>query len=770
MNLSNKLFLFAIISFTFLLSAEKVFFKINLNRNCEELSQDECFETEGCYWRYGECVSFEWEDECQFIDNEEECDLLGCIWSEEGCYRPDDNGVPECLQDCPGVSEINPQENPDETCDWAISILGVVDPGFNSCFNNCDEDTLSHINEILEACYECLQNENIDCSSVFNNHEDGEENEGDYCYSIDSFEECYQIGCEWDEEEGCFDPSDFEEENDIDCETLEEDDCREFEYCIWAESECLFADDNDDGGDFEDCSELTQDECTMSEFCDWTIVTTPNGVFETCIESNDWNDDGGWDDGGNNIVCSDINNPFECIGSGCDWVQDNMSGSGYCIELDDNDCDPDLICGEAVTCFDGLLYPTTCGPENCDLPIGVCDDNGDDGGWNDDGGDFEDCSELTQDECTMSEFCDWTIVTTPNGVFETCIESNDWNDDGGWDDGGNNIVCSDINNPYECIGSGCDWVYDNIPGGGYCIEENNEDCNPDLMCGGAITCVDGLLYPTTCGPDNCDDPIGECEEDECENGEVNNENPCNPFECFDGQWYEIVIDCAEEMGIPCENGEYVDPPEGECCSICVEYNDNADAILFLDSVYAVSNSEVSIPLYVSSNEPVAGLQFEIYSPLNSGGNGGFVNPSSIESMVDCFNTEYNVIDNILIVIMFSLEACIIPDGENHIANINYYIPQVDLGQNIPLEFGDTIVSDQFGNEIPSFGESGSILVGMQGDVNGDGQINVSDIVLAVSFAISSQTPSPYQLWAGDVNDDGMVNVLDIVTIVNMILN
>jgi len=734
MNLSNKLFLFVIISFSFLLSTEGVFLQINLNRNCQELSQDECFETEGCYWRYGECVSYEWEDDCQFIDNEEECDLLGCIWNQEGCYRPDDNGVPECLQDCPGVNEINPQENPDETCDWVISTLGIVDPGFSSCFNNCDEDTISDINEILEACYECLENEDINCSDLF----EGEDED------------------DWDDGG-----------NEIDCETLEEDDCREFEYCVWDESECLFLDDNDDdedfegcaeltqdecsntedciwifndfagsfgicieangndggwnddGGDFEDCSELTQDECTESEHCDWTIVTTPNGVFEMCIESNGWNDDGGWDDGGwddgGNNLCSDIDNPFECYGSGCNWEL-SASGEGYCIELDEEDCNPDLICGEAVTCFDELLYPTTCGPENCDSPIGVCDDNGE-------------------------------------------------------DDGGNNIICSDINNPFECIGSGCDWVGGNIPGEGYCVEESNEDCNPDLMCGGAITCVDGLLYPTTCGPDNCDEPIGECEEDECENGEINNENPCNPFECFDGQWYDIVIDCAEEMGVPCENGEYVDPPEGECCSICVEYDDNADAILFLDNVAAVSNSEVSIPLYINSNEPIGGLQFEIYSPLNSGGNGGFVNPGSIESIFDCFNTEYNVIDNTLIVIMFSLEACVIPNGENHIANINYYIPQsVDLGQNIPLEFGNTIVSDQFGNEIPSYGESGSILVGMQGDINGDSQVNVSDIVLAVSFAISSQTPSPYQLWAGDVNDDGMVNVLDIVTIVNMILN
>ena len=253
-------------------------------------------------------------------------------------------------------------------------------------------------------------------------------------------------------------------------------------------------------------------------------------------------------------------------------------------------------------------------------------------------------------------------------------------------------------------------------------------------------------------------------------GEVNNENPCNPQECFDGQWYEIVIDCAEEMGVPCENGEYVDPPEGECCSICIEYDNEPDATLYLGNATAIPNSEVSIPFYINSNEPVGGLQFEIYSPLHGGGSGNFVNPSSIESMIDCFNTEYNVIDNSLLVIMFSLEGCTIDAGENYVANINYYIPEsANLGQNIPVEFVSTIVSDQFGNEISSRGQSGSILIGIPGDINGDSFINVSDIVLAVSFAISSQQPSPYQMWAGDVNNDGMVNVLDIVTIVNMIL-
>jgi hypothetical protein len=59
-------------------------------------------------------------------------------------------------------------------------------------------------------------------------------------------------------------------------------------------------------------------------------------------------------------------------------------------------------------------------------------------------------------------------------------------------------------------------------------------------------------------------------DDECEDGETNNENPCNPWDCIDGQWYEIIIDCPEQEGIPCEGGEYVPPAEGECCSVCVE--------------------------------------------------------------------------------------------------------------------------------------------------------------------------------------------------------
>ena len=37
------------------------------------------------------------------------------------------------------------------------------------------------------------------------------------------------------------------------------------------------------------------------------------------------------------------------------------------------------------------------------------------------------------------------------------------------------------------------------------------DCNPEIACAGVLTCCDGLLYPTSCCADNCDEPIDDAE-------------------------------------------------------------------------------------------------------------------------------------------------------------------------------------------------------------------------------------------------------------------
>lgn len=47
---------------------------------------------------------------------------------------------------------------------------------------------------------------------------------------------------------------------------------------------------------------------------------------------------------------------------------------------------------------------------------------------------------------------------------------------------------------------------------GFC--EPAPECDPALECDPTPTCVNGGLYPTGCGPDNCDHPCGACSADD----------------------------------------------------------------------------------------------------------------------------------------------------------------------------------------------------------------------------------------------------------------
>ena len=56
-----------------------------------------------------------------------------------------------------------------------------------------------------------------------------------------------------------------------------------------------------------------------------------------------------------------------------------------------------------------------------------------------------------------------------------------------------------------------------------------------------------------------------------------------------------------------------------------------------------------------------------------------------------------------------------------------------------------------------------------GDMNGDSNTNVQDIVLLVNIVLESITPDECQTEYGDLNSDGIFNILDIVSLVSIIL-
>jgi len=67
------------------------------------------------------------------------------------------------------------------------------------------------------------------------------------------------------------------------------------------------------------------------------------------------------------------------------------------------------------------------------------------------------------------------------------------------------------------------------------------------------------------------------------------------------------------------------------------------------------------------------------------------------------------------------------------------------------------------------GTSNAFQVLAKGDVNGDGTVNVLDVVRTVAIALGTVTPSPGEFAAADANSDGVVNVLDVIIIQNLAL-
>ena len=57
-----------------------------------------------------------------------------------------------------------------------------------------------------------------------------------------------------------------------------------------------------------------------------------------------------------------------------------------------------------------------------------------------------------------------------------------------------------------------------------------------------------------------------------------------------------------------------------------------------------------------------------------------------------------------------------------------------------------------------------------GDVTGDSQVNVVDVITLVNIVLDTVTPDNCQLEFGDLNSDNTMSIIDIILMVNIILD
>ena len=60
------------------------------------------------------------------------------------------------------------------------------------------------------------------------------------------------------------------------------------------------------------------------------------------------------------------------------------------------------------------------------------------------------------------------------------------------------------------------------------------------------------------------------------------------------------------------------------------------------------------------------------------------------------------------------------------------------------------------------------VVDLYGDVNFDGSLDITDVILLVNFVLG-QTPTEEQGLTADFNQDGIINILDVISLVGEIL-
>ena len=491
-----------------------------------------------------------------------------------------------------------------------------------------------------------------------------------------------------------------------------------------------------------------------------------------CVD--DWGND---DDGGGWDECRQFESQDECLEAGCEWSNEDGCYGNWDHDEDDNHEDGPPEC--LMDC-EGIenVNPEQNPYESCDWIISNFGPNNF----------MNQCAEDCDNE-TMMEINEYMEVCFQCLADNNCEDIFDNDDD--WDD-----ECRQFESQDECLEAGCEWSDED---GCYGNWDHNENCNPDLMCAEVETCIDGLLYPTSCGPENCDEPIDECNEfgvlygyveyiwgDAIEmvaNARIQVEHIYGDsvfFETYTNDygayeiliphgWYIVTVSAYEDS----QQSNVINIESNQEYELNFQLGEwggeEQQAVLSLGDGNGTQEG-FTVPLYLQTDTSVSGLQFAVL-PQNTGG-GFWFTPSALQSTNDCFSASFNDVYGQLWGIMFSLEGCVYEPGEHHVANLSFTTTTnsaIPPGTDIHLGFNYTLVSDPDANEIPSSGEGSMVTFGQFGDVDSDGAINVLDIVNMVNFALQIDEPTEYEFWAADLNQDGDINVLDVISVVNIIL-
>merc|ERR1712178_24478 len=377
------------------------------------------------------------------------------------------------------------------------------------------------------------------------------------------------------------------------------------------------------------------------------------------------------------------------------------------------------------------------------------------------------------------DFCNEEALNWQDPVWEdefavtvdgTTITVTRLDSDSGWGQA-LEIECCFIGNGEDCEGQDYSG-YESWVGDGYCddgtwglyfnceaFDYDDGDCE-------SVDCL-GLSYSgyeSWIGDGWCDDGSWglyfNCDEFNCDEGDCEDEQ-CSESVCEDGDWEDHAgLTCddwdeehCEEHGWETFEGFCGSPlSANEACEVCQGVDSGATVTLQLE---AAGTGTLDVLIEDEDSNDIAGFQFDIEGAEITGADGGLAEEAGMDISASSSR-----------VLGFSMSGATFnaDDGE---VMVSVYV-DAEPGAEICLV--DEILTTNDFDTLASSGGDCIEYCGGGGDVNGDGSLDVLDIVLIVNeilYPELSEDDCDYAIMDGD--GDGSVNVVDIVIFVNEIL-
>ena len=208
------------------------------------------------------------------------------------------------------------------------------------------------------------------------------------------------------------------------------------------------------------------------------------------------------------------------------------------------------------------------------------------------------------------------------------------------------------------------------------------------------------------------------------------------------------------------------------CTVTVK-SMNADNCFVLDDASVLHGETITIPVQMVNTESIMAFQTDIYLPE------GFTLVTDEDGEPIIMPSERLTSDHVIMadqlndgsvrVICYTPRSKVISGNEGDLFYITVVVPE-EAGGDYTVYLRNSLLTTTDYEElnIPDAGAVLTVNTYIPGDVNDSRTVNVTDIVVTAQY-ILQRNPSPFIFEAADMNGDGNITVTDIMLIARLIM-